>query len=384
MIKAAMYPVSHGSFVNQGVKQMNTDEKATDFIIKLRVFTRKYLNLENENAFQKDAESLRTLFDDFAIIDVFSSMHIVDCYNEIKISLMKLERFADKNSGIYIPFEQLLHHFYTVIQNLYFYEIFGFFSTTVHPKDIPESNLPCKVFCGCAEGWEKEPYLTEDGKTAYEKVIRFQDPENKEVPLCVTIENPHLLEPREKCSLTDEQLRILCNFVNHNRGSIILHIAGVLDSKQFFNALEFRDKIYKSKYCIEFDYVKYVPKADFRHSSGPYYVDMNDMTFTQAKKFYQKIWKEIRLEPENLDATYPLYSLKVIKRRPALNSCCFCKALFDGDGNSTWPIYYKEDGEYYRCCDACNEKYVVAARKDRTKIMQFRKQFGIDYAEYQE
>lgn len=361
---------------------MNTDEKATDFIIKLRVFTRKYLNLENENAFQKDAESLRTLFDDFAIIDVFSSMHIVDCYNEIKISLMKLERFADKNSGIYIPFEQLLHHFYTVIQNLYFYEIFGFFSTTVHPKDIPELNLPCKVFCGCAEGWEKEPYLTEDGKTAYEKVIRFQDPENKEVPLCVTIENPHLLEPREKCSLTDEQLRILCNFVNHNRGSIILHIAGVLDSKQFFNALELRNKIYKSNYCIEFEYVKYVPKADFRHPSGPYYVDMNDMSFSQAKKFYKKIWKEIRLEPENLDAAYPLYSLKIIKRRPALNSCCFCKALFDGDGNSTWPIYYKEDGEYYRCCDACNEKYVVAARKDRSKIMQFRKQFGIDYTEY--
>lgn len=382
MIKAAMNPASRGSFVNQGVKQMNTDEKATDFIIKLRVFTRKYLNLENENAFQKDAESLRTLFDDFAIIDVFSSMHIVDCYNEIKISLMKLERFADKNSGIYIPFEQLLHHFYTVIQNLYFYEIFGFFSTTVHPKDIPELNLPCKVFCGCAEGWEKEPYLTEDGKTAYEKVIRFQDPENKEVPLCVTIENPHLLEPREKCSLTDEQLRILCNFVNHNRGSIILHIAGVLDSKQFFNALELRNKIYKSNYCIEFEYVKYVPKADFRHPSGPYYVDMNDMSFSQAKKFYKKIWKEIRLEPENLDAAYPLYSLKIIKRRPALNSCCFCKALFDGDGNSTWPIYYKEDGEYYRCCDACNEKYVVAARKDRSKIMQFRKQFGIDYTEY--
>lgn len=377
-----MYPASRGSFVNQGVKQMNTDEKATDFIIKLRVFTRKYLNLENENAFQKDAESLRTLFDDFAIIDVFSSMHIVDCYNEIKISLMKLERFADKNSGIYIPFEQLLHHFYTVMQNLYFYEIFGFFSTTVHPEDISELNLPCKLFCGCAEGWEKEPYLTEDGKTAYEKVIRFQDPENKEVPLCVTIENPHLLEPREKCSLTNEQLRILCNFVNHNRGSIILHIAGVLDSKQFFNALELRNKIYKSNYCIEFEYVKYVPKADFRHHSLPYYVDMNDMTFSQAKKFYQKIWKEIRMEPENLDAAYPLYSLKIIKRRPALNSCCFCKALFDGDGNSTWPIYYKEDGEYYRCCDACNEKYVVAARKDRTKIMQFRKQFGIDYTEY--
>jgi len=75
-------------------------------------------------------------------------------------------------------------------------------------------------------------------------------------------------------------------------------------------------------------------------------------------------------------------AVEIIKRRPALNSCCFCKALFDGTGNSTWPIYYKDDAETYRCCDECNEKYVVAARKDRTKIMQFRKQFGIDYTEY--
>ena len=360
---------------------MNTDEKATDFIIKLREFTRKYLNPENENDFQKDAESLRTLFDDFAIIDVFSSFRIVDCYNEIKISLMKLERFADKNSDIYIPFEQLLHHFYTVMQNLYFYEIFGFFSTTIHPEDIPELNLPCKVFCGCAEGWQREPYLEKDGKVEYLNVVRFQDPENKEVPLCVTINgSANLLEPREKCSLSDAQLRILCNFVNHNRGSIILHIAGVLDSKQFFNALELRDKIYKSKYCIEFEYVNTL----YRRKKGPYYVDMNDMTFSQAQKFYKKIWKEIRLEPENLDAAYPLYSLKVIKRRPASNSCCFCKKIFNDEGNSTWPIYYKEDSKYYRCCDACNEKYVIAARKDRTKIMQFRNQFGVDYTEYQD
>lgn len=364
---------------------MNTEEKATDFIWKLRVFTNKYLNPEDEKDFQTEAESLRTLFDDFAIIDVFSSFRIVDCYNEIKISLMKLERFADKNSDIYIPFEQLLHHFYTVMQKLYFYEIFGFFSTTVHPEDIPELNLPCKVFCGCAEGWQREPYLEKDGKVEYLNVVRFQDPENKEVPLCVTINgSANLLEPREKCSLSDAQLRILCNFVNHNRGSIILHIAGVLDSKQFFNALELRDKIYKSKYCIEFEYVKYVPKADFRHPSGPYYVDMNDMTFTQAQKFYKKIWKEIRLEPEDLNAAYPLYSLKVIKRRPALNSCCFCKKIFNDEGNSTWPIYYKDDAETYRCCDECNEKYVVAARKERRLIMQFRKQFGVDYTEYQE
>ena len=66
------------------------------------------------------------------------------------------------------------------------------------------------------------------------------------------------------------------------------------------------------------------------------------------------------------------------------NICCFCNTVFDGDGNSTWPIYYKEDGETHRCCDDCNEKYVIAARSDRTLIMKFRKQFGIDYTEYKD
>ena len=34
--------------------------------------------------------------------------------------------------------------------------------------------------------------------------------------------------------------------------------------------------------------------------------------------------------------------------------------------------------------DECNKKYVIAAREDRTLIMKFRKQFNIDYTEYQE
>ena len=79
---------------------MDTNEKAKNFIIKLRGFTQKYVNLGNEKDFRAEADSLRALFDNFAIIDVFSSFCIVDCYNEIKISLMKWERFADKDSPI--------------------------------------------------------------------------------------------------------------------------------------------------------------------------------------------------------------------------------------------------------------------------------------------
>ena len=64
--------------------------------------------------------------------------------------------------------------------------------------------------------------------------------------------------------------------------------------------------------------------------------------------------------------------------------CCFCGTILNDYGNSTWPIYYKQDGELNRCCDECDQKYVIAARKDLTLIMQFREQFGIDYTEYRE
>lgn len=361
---------------------MNTDKKATNFIIKLRVFTQKYLTPEDENDFQKDAESLRALFDDFAIIDVFSSMRIVDCYNEIKISLMKLERFADKNSDIYIPFELLIHHFYTVMQNLYFYEIFGFFSTTVHPEDIPELNLPCKVFCGCAEGWEKEPYLTEDGKAAYEKVIRFQDPENKEVPLCITIENPHLLGSREKCSLSDEQIENIKNFVRVNKGIIILHNLALIDSPSFHAALKIKiaPKEHPVQYRIVYSY-KESGKADFIPQKK-FYIDMDDMSYDEAIKCFEQIKKEIQDSFNAGPVDYDLTSLEILRPDEGKNFCCFCDSVFDGDGNSTWPIFYKDDGEKHRCCDECNEKYVIAARKDHSLIMQFRKQFGVDYTEY--
>ena len=97
---------------------------------------------------------------------------------------------------------------------------------------------------------------------------------------------------------------------------------------------------------------------------------------------------ELKIEMQNsLNASpvdYELTSLKILRTDEGKNYCCFCDSVFDGDGNSTWPIYYKKDGEKHRCCDECNEKYVIAARKDHSLIMQFRKQFGVDYTEYKE
>ena len=362
----------------------NIDKKAKRFIQTLPVFTEQSIRSKNEIDFNKNAKSLKELFDSFAVVDEFSDFLIIDCYNEIKISLMKWECFADKTSPVALEFKKLIEHFYEVMKDLYFYEIFGFFSTTIHPEDIPELHLPCKVFCGCAEGWEKEPYLTEDGKAAYEKVIRFQDPENKEVPLCITIENPHLLEPREKCSLTDEQIEIIKNFVRVNKGIIILHNLALIDSPSFHAALKIKIAPAKPpvKYRIVYSY-KESDKDDFLPQKK-YYIDMDDMSYDEAIKCFEQIKMEMQDSFNAGPVDYDLTSLEILHPDEGKNFCCFCDSVFDGDGNSTFPIYYKVDCEKHRCCDECNEKYVVAARKDRKLIMQFRKQFGVDYTEYED
>lgn len=362
----------------------NIDKKAKAFLEKLPVLTDKVLTNKNESDFSSDFITLKKLFDSFAIIDEFTDFLIIDCFNEIKISRMKWERFADKTTPVALEFKKLIEHFYEVIKDLYFYEIFGFFSTTVHPEDIPELKLPCKIFCGCDDGWEKEPYLTEDGKAAYEKVIRFQDPENKEIPLCFTIENPHLLEPREKCSLTDEQIEIIKNFVRVNKGIIILHNLALIDSPSFHAALKIKIAPAKPpvKYRIVYSY-KESDKDDLLPQKK-YYIDMDDMSYDEAVKFFEQIKMEMQDSFNAGPVDYDLTSLEILRPDEGKNFCCFCDSVFDGKGNSTWPIFYKDDGEKHRCCDECNEKYVVAARKDRKLIMQFRKQFGVDYTEYED
>lgn len=362
----------------------NIDKKAKMFLEKLPVLTDKVLTNKNESDFSSDFITLKKLFDSFAIIDEFTDFLIIDCFNEIKISRMKWERFADKTTPVALEFKKLIEHFYEVIKDLYFYEIFGFFSTTVHPEDIPELNLPCKIFCGCDEGWEKEPYLTEDGKAAYEKVIRFQDPENKKVPLCVTIENPHLLEPREKCSLSDEQIEIIKNFVRVNKGIIILHNLALIDSPSFHAALKIKlePKQHQVLYRIVYSY-KESGKAELVPQKK-YYIDMDDMSYDEAIKFFEQIKMEMQDSFNAGPVDYDLTSLEILRPDEGKNFCCFCDSVFDGEGNSTFPIYYKVDCEKHRCCDKCNEKYVVAARKDRSLIMQFRKQFGVDYTEYED
>lgn len=71
-----------------------------------------------------------------------------------------------------------------------------------------------------------------------------------------------------------------------------------------------------------------------------------------------------------------------------MKECCFCGKRFNGYGNSTWPIYPdsihceegEPNGEEMRCCDSCNQKYVITARINPQAIMMIRELFGIKCA----
>lgn len=44
--------------------------------------------------------------------------------------------------------------------------------------------------------------------------------------------------------------------------------------------------------------------------------------------------------------------------------CCICGAKLKGWGNNPWPI---KNGENDRCCDECNQKYVIPERIEYAK-----------------
>ncbi len=46
-----------------------------------------------------------------------------------------------------------------------------------------------------------------------------------------------------------------------------------------------------------------------------------------------------------------------IKENEKEKKCCICGIAFTGWGNNPWPV--KKDG---RCCDSCNNQYVIPAR----------------------
>lgn len=278
------------------------EKKAKAFVKKMHLYIEENIISQVSEKGVKAAEKLLKCLKKFAVVDSFSSFTILDVYNEIKIALLKWNRFADKKEKNDLRQKAILDEMFTIIEDLYFYEIFGFFSTTVWPRDVDGLKLPCRVFCGCADGWQKEPVLTADGKAKYENVIRFEnslpDSEEKEL-LCMTISSrPEILEGREKCIYSDEQIEELKSFVRENRDIIILHNAGIIDSKGFLNALEIRAEPEKHpvKYRIRFRYNENFGCISFPLIS--HYVSFDDESYEEAKAFYEKLKAELKETPE--------------------------------------------------------------------------------------
>lgn len=292
----------------------DNDGKAKAFIKRLYHLTEEILSAKvDASALKEELKSLEELFDSFAVVDEFTSFLIADCYNEIKISRMKWERFAKNGADreLCARLKILLDYFYSVTKNIYHYEVYGFFSTTLHPKEFLSLILPCNIHCGCVDGWQKEPYLAENGEAAYENVIRFEDPKSNET-FCITIENPRLLEPREKCSLSDEELESIKKFVRENEEIIVAHNAGLIDSAELYEALKIKKMpgSVTPTYCLAFSCerlfgAKSVP-------SQTYFIYLANMTYAQAKKFYSKLKRDLDSEPRER-MTYYLRDIAVLK-----------------------------------------------------------------------
>jgi len=211
---------------------------AKRFIYKLKELTSRFIRGMDVDEFCAASKALKELFDSFAIIEHFDSILIVDCFNQIKISILKRERFTCGIMPCAEGFKELLAHFYEVMKEIYYYEIFGFFSTLVPPRH--EYGVPVKCYCGCTLFWPLEPFLDKNGKVVYKKVIRFYNNDNIR-PLCMTIsKKPVILEGRDKCALTDEQIERIKSFVRKNKDIIRRHYKQELDSGDFLQAIKRR------------------------------------------------------------------------------------------------------------------------------------------------
>ena len=218
-------------------KPKTTDKLERRFIYELKKLTAEAMKGMDSEKFSESAKSLRELFDSFAIFDEL--IDPLECYWEIKIAMQKNSRFVDKKLPYAKDFKRMLIHFFVVIEHIYFYEIYGFFSTTVQPRTVPA--LPVECSFGCLPEWPLEPVVDEHGQVIYKRVVRFYN-NNKIRPLCMTISsNPKILEGHNKCKLTDDQVEQLKAFVRKNKDIIRKHYKNATGSCEFIEALKKRN-----------------------------------------------------------------------------------------------------------------------------------------------
>ena len=166
---------------------------------------------------------------------------ITNAMNDAKIMRLKYERFPNKDLETVVEYKKALDAFYAAIEDLYHYEVYGFFSTKVSARRF---NLPCNVRCGCDLSWGWEPFLDKDLNPQFVEVIRFENRRNtaceydsrNELRMTVS-DKPEILEGRDKCVLSDEEIQRLKDFVIANKTKIRAHSIGELDSCEFLAAL---------------------------------------------------------------------------------------------------------------------------------------------------
>ena len=233
------------------------DNCADEFILHLRNVTCDFIfalglkKFNKNKKLKKEIKSLKQELKSFAVINELIDFKILDIFNEIKISRLKID-FSMKNASdvtedfkrLEKVFSKVLDSCFSIIEDWYFYEIFGFFSTGIYPIKFPQYNLPCEVRTACApNGVEKEPVLDKNGNVLFVDVVRFENRKFTEKPsewLCMTIsEMPELLEcEKEKCVFFDEQLIGIKNFIKNNMDAIYKHINGDIDSLEFLQMVK--------------------------------------------------------------------------------------------------------------------------------------------------
>lgn len=219
-----------------------TDKRAELFIAHVKDAVNEFSRTGN---FQ-DGISLLSELKSFAIADKFTSLKISDVYVAIKGALLKvglnMQEYGETNNAKL--FKKELFECFSIIEDLYYYEIFGFFSTTVHPKYFPEYKLPCKVLFACSPRvFEKEPVLNKNGNIKIKKVARFENRKFSDKPsewLCITISKyPELLKhEKSKCVFSDEQICAIKKFIVLNKKLILEHARGKWDSHEFLERVK--------------------------------------------------------------------------------------------------------------------------------------------------
>lgn len=160
--------------------------------------------------------------------------------NAVKVCFLQYNLLDCKEYEEAVKYKAALDAFAEVVEDIYDYENYGFFSTTVHVK---KSGLPCNIRCGCDREWSLEPYLDGQQKPRFAEVIRFENRRGREPgydrrnDLCMTIsDTPEILEGRDKCVLSDDEIRRIKDFVITNREAILAHARGETDSCEFQEA----------------------------------------------------------------------------------------------------------------------------------------------------